>query len=298
VQAFQQPARQTLISDIVGARHLLNALALNSMALNVARALGPAAAGLLIAFIGAHGSYYTQAAMFVLATLWTMQMAIPERSPESAAVRREPFMRSIVAGLAFVVQDPDIRLLMILAHGPLTLGMPYMSLMPIFAKDVLHGGARLQGFLLTIIGIGSVLGALGVASIRRRYSYGYSVIIGALTFGVTLFGFASARDLMLSSICAFGVGVCVVAYQTQNQTLLQLLAPREMRGRVMSIFLLNRGLVPLGTFVGGVLAEHLGGPLALQIMSLAVLGVVVLVSLLAPRFLKLRIEFQDRVPTR
>ena len=211
---------------------------------------GPAAAGLLIAFIGAHGSYYTQAAMFMLATLWTVQMAIPERSPESAAVRREPFMRSIVAGLAFVVQDRDIRTLMILAHGPLTLGMPYMSLMPIFAKDVLHGGAQLQGFLLTIIGVGSVLGALGVASIGRRYSYGHSVVIGALAFGVTLFGFASARDLLLSSLCAFGVGVCVVVYQTQNQTLLQLLAPREMRGRVMSIFLLNRGMVPLGTFVG------------------------------------------------
>jgi MFS family permease len=298
VQAFQQPARQTLISDIVGARHLMNALALNAMALNVARALGPAAAGLLIAFIGAHGSYYTQAAMFVLATLWTVQMAMPARSPESAAVRREPFMRSIVAGLAFVVQDRDIRTLMILAHGPLTLGMPYMSLMPIFAQDVLHGGARLQGFLLTIIGIGSVLGALIVASMQRRYSYGSSVVMGALAFGVTLFGFASARDIMLSALCAFGVGVCVVAYQTQNQTLLQLLAPREMRGRVMSIFLLNRGLVPLGTFIAGVLAEHLGGPLALQIMSLAVLGVVVLVSLLTPRFLKLRIEFQDRVPTR
>jgi len=298
VQAFQQPARQTLISDIVGARHLMNALALNAMALNVSRALGPAAAGLLIAFVGAHGSYYTQAAMFMLATLWTVQMAMPARSPEAAALRREPFMRSIVAGLAFVIQDRDIRTLMILAHGPLTLGMPYMSLMPIFAKDVLHGGARLQGFLLTIIGIGSVLGSLGVASMRRRYSYGHSVVVGALAFGITLFGFASARDLMLSSVCAFGVGVCVVVYQTQNQTLLQLLAPREMRGRVMSIFLLNRGLVPLGTLVGGVLAEHLGGPLALQIMSLAVLGVVVVVSLLTPRFLKLRIEFQDRVPTR
>ena len=103
-----------------------------------------------------------------------------------------------------------------------------------------------------------------MASRQRRYSYGYPVVVGALAFGVTLFGFASARDIMLSSVCAFGVGVCVVAYQTQNQTLLQLLAPREMRGRVMSIFLLNRGLVPLGTFVAGILAEHLGGPLALQ----------------------------------
>ena len=298
VQAFQQPARQTLISDIVGARNLMNALALNSMALNVSRAVGPALAGVLIALIGAHGSYYTQAVMFILATLWTVQMAIPERSPESAEVRREPFMRSIVAGLAFVARDRDIRTLMILAHGPLTLGMPYMSLMPIFAKDVLHGGAQLQGLLMTIIGIGSVLGALGVASMQGRYTYGRAVVIGALAFGITLLGFASARNILLSSICAFGVGVCVVIYQTQNQTLLQLLAPRHMRGRVMSIFLLNRGLVPLGTFVGGVLAEHLGGPLALQIMSLAVLGVVVLVTLLTPRFLTLRVEFQDRVPTR
>ena len=298
VQAFQQPARQTLISDIVGARHLMNALALNSMALNVSRALGPAAAGLLIAFFGAHGSYYTQAAMFMMATLWTMQMAVPARSPESAAARREPFLRSIAAGLIFVARDRDVRTLMILAHGPLTLGMPYMSLMPIFAKDVLHGGAQLQGFLLTIIGLGSVLGALAVASMQRRYSYGYAVVTGALAFGITLLGFASARHILLSAVCAFGVGVCVVVYQTQNQTLLQLLAPREMRGRVMSIFLLNRGLVPLGTFVAGVLAEHFGGPVALQIMSLAVLGVVAVVGLLTPRFLKLRVEFQDRVPTR
>src|SRR5262245_63817230 len=202
VQAFQQPARQTLISDIVGARHLLNALALNAMALNVARALGPAAAGLLIAFIGAHGSYYVQAAMFVLATLWTVQMAMPERSPESAAARREPFLRSIVAGLTFVAQDRDIRTLMILAHGPLTLGMPYMSLMPIFAKDVLHGGAQLQGVLLTIIGIGSVLGALVVASMQRRYSYGYAVVTGALAFGVTVFGLDLGGDHQLSAICA------------------------------------------------------------------------------------------------
>src|SRR5262249_24226488 len=269
VQAFQQPARQTLISDIVGARHLMNALALNAMATNVARAIGPALAGILIALTGTHGSYYVQAVLFVPATLWTIQMVVPERSPESAAARREPFWHSVAAGLAFVVQDHDIRTLMILAHGPLTLGMSYMSLLPIFAKDVLHGGASMQGVLTTIIGIGSVLGSLWVATIQRRYSYGRTVVLGAFAFGVTLFVFASARALMMSSICAFCIGVSVVTYQTQNQTLLQLLAPRHIRGRVMSFFLLNRGLVPLGTLLAGVLAEHLGGPLALQIMSLA-----------------------------
>lgn len=298
VQAFQQPARQTLISDIVGARHLMNALALNAMAMNVARAIGPAMAGILIVLTGTHGSYYVQAVMFVLATLWTIQMVVPARSPESAAARRELFWRSVAAGLTFVIQDRDIRTLMILAHGPLTLGMPYMSLLPIFAKDVLHGGASMQGLLTTIIGLGSVLGSLCVAAMQRRYSYGRTVVIGALAFGVTLLGFASARDITLSSICAFCIGLSVVTYQTQNQTLLQLLAPRHIRGRVMSIFLLNRGLVPLGTFLAGVLAEHFGGPRALQIMSLAVLGVVITVIVLTPRFLKLQVAFQDRVPTR
>jgi len=298
VQAFQQPARQTLISDIVGARYLMNALALNAMAMNVARALGPAMAGILIVLTGTHGSYYAQAVMFVLATLWTVQMVVPVRSPEAAAARREPFWHSVTAGLAFVVQDRDIRTLMILAHGPLTLGMSYMSLLPIFAKDVLHGGASMQGLLTTIIGLGSVLGSLGVAAMQRRYSYGRTVVVGAFAFGVTLLGFASARALMMSSIWAFCVGVSVVIYETQNQTLLQLLAPRHIRGRVMSIFLLNRGLVPLGTFLAGILAEHLGGPRALQIMSLAVLGVVIMVILLTPRFLKLQVEFQDRVPIR
>jgi len=297
VQAFQQPARQTLISDIVGARYLMNALALNAMATNVARAIGPAMAGILIALTGTHGSYYVQAIMFVLATLWTIQMVVPERSPESAAARREPFWHSVTAGLAFVVQDHDIRTLMILAHGPLTLGMSYMSLLPIFAKDVLHGGASMQGLLTTIIGIGSVLGSLWVAAMQRRYSYGRTVVLGAFAFGVTLLGFASAHDIMMSSLCAFCIGVSVVTYQTQNQTLLQLLAPRHIRGRVMSIFLLNRGFVPLGTLLAGALAEHLGGPVALQIMSLAVLGVVLAVILLTPRFLKLQVEFQDRVPT-
>jgi MFS family permease len=292
VQAFQQPARQTLISDIVGPRNLLNALALNATALNTARATGPAVAGLLIALLG-HAAPTTQAAVYVLATLWTVQMTVPVRSPEALRTRREPFWRSIGTGLTFVARQRDIRTLLILALGPLTLGMPYTSLMPIFALDVLHGDARLQGLLLTLIGIGSVAGALVVASMQSRYGYGRSVVVGALGFGVTLFGFASSQAVLLSSLCALCIGVFVVTYQTQNQTLLQILAPPHLRGRVMSIYLLNRGLVPLGTLLAGALAEHLGGPRALQLMSLATIGVVVAVVLGAPRFCKLQVEFRS-----
>jgi MFS family permease len=292
-QAFQQPARQTLISDIVGPRNLLNALALNSAALNTARATGPAIAGVLITLVGVHGSYYAQAVMFALATLWTVQMTLPEREPESLRAPREPFLHSIVAGLTFVARDRDIRTLLILAHGPLTLGMPYISLLPVFAIDVLHGDARLQGLLLTLVGIGSVAGALVVASVQRRYNYSRSVVFGAVGFGITLFGFASSQGLALSCLCALCIGVCSVTYQTQNQTLLQILAPRPMRGRVMSIYLLNRGIVPLGTLLAGALAERLGGPLALQLMSLAAIGVVVVVVLCAPRLLRLQVEYRS-----
>jgi MFS family permease len=247
----------------------------------------------LITLVGVHGSYYTQAAMYALATLWTVQMTVPRHGPDSLQAHREPFLRSIAAGLTFVVRDRDIRTLLILAHGPLTLGMPYISLLPIFAIDVLHGGARLQGLLLTLVGIGSVAGALVVASMQRRYNYGRSVVLGAVGFGITLFGFASSHTLLLSCVCALCIGVCSVTYQTQNQTLLQILAPRPMRGRVMSIYLLNRGIVPLGTLLAGVLAERLGGPLALQLMSLAAIGVVVVVVLFSPRLFRLQAEFRS-----
>ena len=145
----------------------MNALALNSMAVNSSRAVGPAFAGLLIATIGVHGSYYVQAAMFLLATVWTIQMHIPERSLESARVARESFFQSITGGFAYVRANINIRTQLILALGPLTLGMPFTNMMPIFAKDVLHGGAQLQGFLLSAFGIGSLMGALVVASIPR-----------------------------------------------------------------------------------------------------------------------------------
>ena len=198
VQAFQNPARQILVNDLAGRRHLMNALALNSMAVNSSRAVGPAFAGLLIATIGVHGSYYVQAAMFLLATVWTIQMHIPERSLESARVARESFFQSIKGGFAYVRANINIRTQLILALGPLTLGMPFTNMMPIFAKDVLHGGAQLQGFLLSAFGIGSLLGALVVASIPRQNAYALPAVIGAVVFSISVFFFGLSHWVWLS----------------------------------------------------------------------------------------------------
>jgi MFS family permease len=292
VQAFQNPARQTLVSDIAGPRHLINALALNSMALNSSRAVGPAFAGLLIATIGVHGSYYVQAVMFLLATMWTIQMRIPERSPESARVARESLFQSIKAGFAYVRSNSNIRTQLILALGPLTLGMPFINMMPIFARDVLHGGAQLQGFLLSAFGIGSLLGALVVASIPRRDAHALPAVIGAVVFSISVFFFGLSHWVWLSLACASISGIFMTTYQTQDQALLQLSAPRHIRGRVMSFYLTNRATVPIGTLLAGALAHYFGGPAAVCIMSLSALGLVSLVISTQPGFLRLKVDLE------
>src|SRR5499426_1969898 len=295
VQAFQNPARQTLVSDVAGPRHLINALALNSMALNSSRAVGPAFAGLLIATVGVHGSYYVQAAMFLLATVWTIQMRIPERSRESVRVAREPLLQSIKDGLTYVRTNRNIRTQLILALGPLSLGMPFTNMIPIFARDVLHGGAQLQGFLLSAFGIGSLLGALVVASIPRRHAYALPAVIGAVVFSITLFFFGLSHWVWLSLACTFVCGVFMTTYQTQDQALLQLSAPRHIRGRVMSFYLTNRATVPIGTLLAGALAHYLGGPAAVRIMSLSALGLVLLVISMQPEFLRLKVSLKEQV---
>ena len=293
VQAFQNPARQTLVSDVAGPRHLLNALALNSMALNSSRAVGPAFAGFLIATIGVHGSYYVQAAMFLLATVWTIQMRIPERSRESVRVGREPFFQSIKTGFAYVSTNRNIRTQLILALGPLTLGMPFTNMMPIFARDVLHGGAQLQGFLLSAFGIGSLLGAIVVASIPRRRAHALPAVIGAVVFSITVFFFGLSHWVWLSLACTFISGIFMTTYQTQDQALLQLSAPRHIRGRVMSFYLMSRATVPIGTLLAGALADYFGGPAAVRIMSLSALGLVLLVIGTHPEFLRLKVNLQE-----
>lgn len=289
VQAFQQPARQTLVSDIVGGPRLMNALALNSAALNGSRAIGPAVAGVVITAFGVSGSYYLQAAMYAVATIWTFQMAVPEAHLSASDRAREPFFHSIREGFAYVASEGNIRTQMLIALGPLTFAMSYTALMPVIARDVLGGDASTQGTLLSFIGIGALVGALVVASMRRSHAYGLSVVLGAAAFSAGVFFFSWSHWLWLSCALGFFVGLFNVTYQTQNQTLLQLSAPRRIRGRVMSIYLLNRGTVPFGALLAGVLASHFGGPEAMHIMSLSALGILAVVVLARPSILRLAI---------
>jgi MFS family permease len=289
VQAFQQPARQALINDLVGQKHLLNAIALNSAAFNLSRSVGPAVCGVLIQAFGVDVSYYTQAVFYALATVWTIQIRVPESSmplAHSDGSSNQSFFSSAKEGFSFIASHRLILGLMILGLGPILLGMPYTSLMPIFAINVLHGDASTQGLLLTMVGIGAVLGALTIASLGRRQGSGKLLLIGSAGFGLSLVFFSQSPVLWMAMVFTFLAGLSNSGYTSQDQTIIQMLTPSELRGRVLGVYFLNRGLMPIGSLIAGVLANFLGGPWAVTIMGASCVLLTIGVAVFVPAIWK------------
>ncbi len=292
VQAFQQPARQVLISDLVGEKHLLNAISLNSAAINTSRSIGPAISGLVIAAFDVHTSYFVQAALFIMATIWTIQIKIPKAAVQAMRAKREeaePFFKSMNEGLTYIVHQPVILAVLILGLAPSVLGMPFISLMPVFAVDVFHGGSATQGFLLSMVGGGAVLGALTMASLGSYQGRARIMIFGALGFGLSLVFFSQSPVLILAAVFALIAGFCNSSYTSQNQTILQIITPHELRGRVLGMYLLNRGLQPLGSFLAGVLASWAGGPWAVTIMGSSCLLLAAGIGIFMPKLRNLNV---------
>ena len=267
VQAFQQPARQALINDLVGEKHLMNAVALNSAALNLSRSVGPAICGVIIEAFGVDISYYIQAVMYAFATIWTGQIHLPAKAAGYLESVNQSMFASAKEGFAYIAKNKTILALMVLALAPILLGMPYTSLMPVFAIDVLHGDAETQGLLLTMVGIGAVIGALIIASLGRQQGNGRLMISGAAGFGLSLVAFSQSKVLGMAMTFTFLAGLSNSGYTSQNQTMIQMLTPAKLRGRVLGVYFLNRGLMPLGSLLAGALASGLGGPWAVTIMG-------------------------------
>ena len=283
VQAFQQPARQVLINDLVGEKYLLNAISLNSAALNLSRGLGPLLSGGLN-ILGADVSYFVQAGMYIFASVWTIQIKIPETQQAKASFSREEqsFLSSTKEGFSYVMKNKIILALMVLGLAPMVLGMPFISLMPVFAVKVFHGGSATQGALSAMIGVGAVIGALTIASMARGQGSGKLMMLGAGGFGVFLMLFANTPMLWLAMIFVLFSGRSQSSYTTQDQTIIQTLAPANLRGRVLGIYLLNRAMTPFGSLLAGVLANYLGGPMAVTIMGGSCVVLVLGIRIFAP----------------
>jgi MFS family permease len=299
VQAFQQPARQVLINDLVPPKYLMNAISLNSAAINTSRAIGPAIGGVLIQLTGVGNSYFVQAALYAFATLWTIQMKVPESSNNIIRenVRTGSFFGSTKDGFAYIAKNRIILALMILGLAPIVLGMPFTSLAPVFAMGVYHGGAELQSWFVSAVGVGGLIGGLVVASMGKTQGNGKLLIGGAAMFGVALMLFGLAPVLspvfLIALPFALLAGFFNSSYSSQDQTIIQIITPANVRGRVLGVYLLNRGLMPVGSLLAGALANWIGAPYAVLVMGTSCLLVAVGVAVFSPAVWKLRVVGQE-----
>jgi MFS family permease len=265
VNAFDIPARQALIVDMVSREDLMNAISLNSSMFNASRVVGPAVAGLLVAGIGEGWCFFVNGVSYIAVIVGLLFMTVAAHKPVKQpgtplADVIEGFFVNGVSCIAVIGSAP-IRYLMILL-GILSLtGTPISVLMPIFADRILHGGARGLGILMGASGIGALAGALLLASRQSVKGLGQWVAISAGAFGVSLIVFAVSRSYWLSCALLLPVGFAMMLEMGSSNTLIHTMSPDHLRGRVMSVYsMMFMGMAPIGALLAGVTAGRWGAP--------------------------------------
>lgn len=281
-EAFLQPARIALVADAVPPENLTNAIGLNAVVFNVARSTGPALAGMLIAMFGTAASYSVQAAFLFLATVWTVQLSATERSLAGTGGRfahAESFGRSIVEGWKFSWRNEAVRTGLLIVMFASLFVVPFTTLLPVFARDLLEVGATGQGLLLTAMGVGALLSAFLIASTGDRLPRGLLMLGGVALYGLTVVMFAVSSSFHLSMALMVIVGLCHVSSHALVQTVIQSYSPSEFRGRTTAIFHMNQVVMVTGSALVGALATLWGAPWAVASMglagSLAMIGIYV-----------------------
>ena len=268
--SFDMPARQAFTVELVGKSDLLNAVALNASAFNIARLAGPAVSGILVGAIGEGWSFTINGASFLAVLAGLMLMTMPPRPPRAAT--RSP-MLDVQEGWGYLLRNRTIRLLVLSVAAPSLLGFNYVTLIPVFAGDILHIGPEGFGVMLSAIGGGALLAALLLATTGGRLRRGWLVTAGALTFSCAQIGFGLSRQLGLSLVFLFLLGLATVSQLASTNTLIQTHVDDRLRGRVMGIYLwVLIGMSPPGALIMGAVAEAWGAPAA--VIGAAVLGLL------------------------
>jgi MFS family permease len=264
------PLRQALLPDLVERDDLTNAVALQSVGWNAMRVVGPALAGVLIAYVGMEGIFWLMVAGYVWTVVMVFQMDMPTKT--SLVPLRHP-LHNMLDGLRYIWRRQDILILMLSMSVPTLLAMPYLQLLPVFARDILQVGEVGLGVLSSAVGVGALVTALVVASLGNTRRKGWWLIGASALFGLTVAAFGVSSSYPLSIVLLAATGICFSIMQAFNSVLIQTLTPDEYRGRVFSVYALTWGLQPLGNLVIGWLAEVTDAPLALVVGGLvSVLG--------------------------
>lgn len=269
-----EPVRMSLIPSAVPKEELANAVALNSGGFNMMKVMGPALGGALIAWFGAAENFFVQAVAYLGVLAMIYRLNVP---PQRAAANQGSALAKLKEGFAYVWSTPAVLALMTLAYVPRVFAVPYQTLMPVFQKDVLKTGPEGLGLLMAAPGVGAVISILILASFGNRIRrQGLFLVASIVVLGTALILFSQTTWFPLALITLVLAGIFQMFFLASTATMLQMIVPDELRGRVLSLYMLDRGFMPLGALFAGTFAHFIGAPMTVAIMG----GIVILLTLL------------------
>ena len=286
VQTFHQPARAAMIADAVPPYHLTNAIGLTSIVFNVARSTGPALAGFLIATLGTASCYAVQAGFYLVAVVWTLQLRPDLNAAPSVrghATHGASFGQSIVEGWTFSWRNQEVRAGLLIMMCASLFIVPFTTLLPVFARDLLGVGATGQGGLLTAMGMGALCSAVLLASLGDQLPRGLLMLWGVTVYGLSVVAFAASPSFRLSLVLMTLVGFAHVSSHALVQTVIQTYSPSAFRGRTMAIFHMSSVVYTLGSMLVGTLAALVGARWATAAMGAAGALLMVMIGVVLPR---------------
>jgi MFS family permease len=258
VNAFDIPVRQSFVAEMVGRDDLINAIALNSSMMNAARVVGPAVAGILVSIVGEGWCFLLNGFSYLAVIVGLIFITAGNSPPREHEGSR---IDAMLEGFRFALNTRPVRALLVLLGVVSLMGMPYSVLMPIFAEDILQGGAKGLGILMGSSGIGALIGAATLAGRQGVRGLGNWVMFACAGFGGSLILFSLSRNFWLSMALLTPVGFSMMVQMAASNTLIQSMVPDRLRGRVMAIYsMMFLGMAPFGALLAGILANLMGAP--------------------------------------
>ena len=290
--ALAGPSYQAMAFDLAGREDLANAIVLNSSQFQLSRGVGPVMAGLGFRFFGLAGCFYANGLSFVAVVL-ALKMVHIENTKKPALSRslkdRRALWQDLIDGFHYVRQWPRVFSLISISAVTSLLGIPYLTMVPIFARDIFHLGETGLAWMMGMTGAGGLFGVLLLAYLGDFKRKGWSVLGGAFAFGLCLIAFAQATRLSLTLLSLFGVGFSLATCTAVANTLLQQLVTDGMRGRVMGIFILSFfATVPIGNLLAGSLSSRFGVPATLTGGGVGIIVYVTIVAIHNQRLRQMR----------
>ncbi len=286
IQGLNMPARMAIVPDLVGKDDILNATSLNMAVFNTGRIMGPSLAGWIIQYVGMGHALYFNAICYALGSVCLLMMSgVESRSKNPDA----NMLRDFWDGVKYVWVTPVALTMVGLSFAFGFFGAAYVQVLPAFGKDVLRLNADGAGFLLTIAGLGSLVGNIYLASLGNARHKNWLLLGMIILFGVSLFFFALSPIYMLSVVLLFFTGVGFTGFISMGTTVLQMTTPPELRGRMMSLWLIGAAMHYIGAWPLGTVGEYWGWPMSLGGGALAMLAFVFVLGIMRPTLRRLRV---------